>query len=95
MSYPTRNAIVTAVTAGTTSAQGVAAGTRAALLVINSAASATVAFNFGGTAVINGAVSITLVAGEKWSAVQTIGYIPSDALNFIASGASTPVTVVT
>lgn len=95
MSANTRPAIVTAVTAGTTSAQGVAGHTRNFLLISNGAASATVAFAFGTTAaVINGAGSITLAAGASIRFTQADGLVPNDALNFIASGASTPVTVI-
>jgi hypothetical protein len=97
MSANTRPAIVTAVTVGTSSAQGVAGRTRNFLLVANDSASggATVAMAFGSTAaVINGAGSITLVAGATIRFTQADGLVPNDALNFIASGAGTSVTVI-
>jgi hypothetical protein len=95
VSANTRAAIVTAVTVGTASAQGVAGHTRNFLLIQNAAASATIAFAFGATAaVINGAGSITLVAGASIRFTQADGLVPNDALNFIASGSSTPVTVI-
>jgi hypothetical protein len=91
----TRPAIVTAVTVAATSALGVAARTRNALLIVNQSPTATVSFAFGATAAVtNGSGCITLAAGGQWSAVQTLGYAPSDAINFIASAGSTPVTVI-
>ena len=90
----THAAIVTAVTVAATSGQAVAARPRNALLIVNQSAAATVSFAFGVAAVTNGAGSITLLAGEKWSAVQSLGYAPSDAVNMIASTGSTPATVI-
>lgn len=95
MSANTRPAIVTAVTVAATSAQGVAGHTRNFLLIVNESASATVAVAFGATAaVLNGAGSIMLAAGASLRFSQADGLVPSDALNFIASAGSTPVTVI-
>lgn len=87
-------AVVTAVTVAATTGQGVPARSRNALLIVNQSATATVSFGFGIAAVTNGAGCITLAAGEKWSAIEQLGYAPSDAVNFIASAGSTPVTVI-
>ena len=81
-------AVVTAVTVAATTGQGVPARSRNALLIVNQSASATVSFGFGIAAVTNGAGCITLEAGEKWSAIEQLGYAPSDAVNFIASAGS-------
>jgi len=88
----TRPAIVTAVTVGTSSAQGVAGKTRNFLLIQNQSASATVSFAFASAAVLNGAGSFTLAAGASMRWDQT--FVPSDAINFIASAGSTPVSVM-
>jgi hypothetical protein len=94
MSANTRPAIVTALTVGTSSAQGVAGHTRNFLLIVNNSAAATVTVAFGATAaVINGAGCITLAAGASLRFAQADGLVPSDALNFIAS-ASASVTVI-
>jgi hypothetical protein len=82
-----------AVTVGASSAQVLAAGSRKYLSFDNESTTATIACNFGGTAAINTAGSYTLPPGatRTWAAAN--GFVPSDAVNCIASVGSTPLTV--
>ncbi len=91
----TRSAIVTPVTAGMSSGAGVPARSRDYLLVVNASSTATIAIAFDTAAVVNGAGSITLTSGQKaeWSDVNN-GFVPSNAINVIASASSTPVTII-
>lgn len=86
-------ATTTAATIGATSAQALAGGTRKYLLIKNESASAFIACRFAGTAALNTAGSITLApyAGFTWEGT----FVPSDAINCIASAGSTPATIVT
>lgn len=68
-----------------------AATTRAFLDLFNASTTATIACNLGGTAVINGAGSITIPPGWHYSWDGT--YVPADAVNCIASAGSTPMTI--
>lgn len=80
------------VTVGTSSAQALAAGSANKFLdIMNESATATIACAFGATAVINGAGSITFPPG--WHRSWEGTFVPTDAVNCIASGASTPATI--
>jgi len=81
-----------AVTVTGTSATKLTANQRQYLAILNDSTADTVACNFGGTAVVNGAGSQTLppLAGFVWDN----GLIPSDAINCISSGTSTAVTIL-
>jgi len=76
---------------GTASAQVLAAGARQLLAIDNESTSATIACAFGGAAAINGAGSFTIPPGvtRTWTAYP----VPADAVNCIASAASTPATI--
>lgn len=77
---------------GVASAQVVAAGVvKSGYLICNESATATVACNFGGTAVINGAGSFTFTTLQCISNPPNI--IDTSAINCIASGAATPITI--
>lgn len=89
---PTSSATTTtAVTAGTSSNQGLASGTRKFLAISNESASAFVAFSLGGTAALNTSGSKTLAPMNSFT--FDADFVPSDAINVIASAASTPVTI--
>ncbi len=82
----------TPVTVGTGSAKAMDAATRRSYLaLLNQSSTATVACNFGGTAVINGAGSVTL--GPLGGFVWDVGFVPPDQINCIASASSTPLTI--
>jgi hypothetical protein len=90
---------VNAVTCGTASANTGAptpsAGAGYAVILDNESATATIAFNFGGTAALNTAGDYTLGPGVKLvlggpGVLFTSSYFP---LNCIASSAATPATV--
>jgi len=86
---------VTAVTVGTSSAQALAAasGNRLTMLALqNVSASASIACNLGGTAALNTAGNFQIGPGQMLTWNST--YIPQDAINCIASAASTPLTVM-
>lgn len=93
-----------AVTVGTSSAQCLAANTGPGyrLIVIdNESATATIAFNVGGTAALNTAGSITLYPSVTLNGADSriiIAAPPNttmhDPINCIASGASTPATIL-
>jgi hypothetical protein len=79
-------------TIGASSGALIAAGTAHIFLdIINDSATASMACSFGGTAIINGAGSITLgpLGHRSWEG----SFVPSDAVNCIASAGSTPATV--
>ena len=82
-----------AATVGVTSAQVVAvSATRRVIVAIdNESTSATIACAFGATAALNTAGSFTIPPGvtRVWDGT----FVPSDAINCIASAGSTPVTV--
>lgn len=82
---------VSAATIGASSAQVLAAAPRRLLAIDNESASATIACAFGTTAGINTAGSFTIPPGvtRVWSSYP----VPADAVNCIASAASTPATV--
>ncbi len=81
-----------AVTVGASSAQALAAATATVFLdIVNESASATVACAFGATAVINGAGAITLP--PLWHRSWEGTFVPTDAVNCIASAGSTPATI--
>lgn len=82
----------TAATVGTSSATALAAGSRDYLALINASGSAFVACNFGGTAVVNGAGSITLSPYQSFTWESS--FAPNDAVNCIASAAATPFTIL-
>lgn len=83
---------VTSATVTTSSAQALATGTRKYLALYNESASVFVACNLGGTAVINGAGSITLAPYQSftWEA----SFVPTAAVNCIAASGSQPFTIV-
>lgn len=84
---------VTAVTVGTASAQAIAAATRTAILAFkNESTSASIAISLGGTAALNTAGSFTIPPGQLLT-LSTPAYVPGDAINAIASAATTPMTV--
>lgn len=82
-----------AVTVGTTSSQALAAaaGIRRFLAIDNESMTAAIACAFGGAAALNTAGSWTIPPGmtRTWNGT----FVPSDAVNCIASAAGTPVTV--
>lgn len=81
-------------TVGTSSAACLAAATAATFVQVqNNSATATVACSWGGTAALNSATSFQLAPGQSASWGQTTGGIPNEALNCIASVASTPLYV--
>lgn len=90
---------VTAVSAGTASAQAVGANPRRYLMISNESASASVAFAFGAsaTAALNTGGSITLGPAPGPGSAYEYKYpslVPDDAIQMIASAASTPVTII-
>jgi hypothetical protein len=91
-SYIAGTGTYSSVTVGTSSAQALAAGSASKFLdIMNESASATIACAFGATAVINGGGSITFPPG--WHRSWEGSFVPTDAVNCIASGASTPATI--
>lgn len=81
-----------AATIGASSAQVLAAGAAAVFLdIMNESTTATIACNFGGTAIINGAGSITIPPG--WHRSWEGTFVPTEAVNCIASAASTPAAI--
>lgn len=81
-------------TVGVTSSTATITTPTVFLDIVNASASATVAFCFGAcTAVINGQGSITLP--PNWHRSWEGTFVPTDAVHWIASAASTPVTVGT
>lgn len=82
---------VTPATIGTSSAQVLAAGSRRLVTIDNESATATIACAFGATAAINTAGSYTIAPG--YTRVWDKYPVPADAVNCIASAASTPATV--
>jgi hypothetical protein len=83
---------VSSCTVGTSSAQCVAAAaSRVTMAIDNESTTATIACNFGGTAALNAAGSWTIPPGDTrtWNG----SFVPADAINCIASAASTPVTI--
>jgi len=59
--------------------------------LVNESATATVACALGATAVLNGAGSITLP--PLWHRSWEGTFVPTDAVNCIASAGSTPATI--
>lgn len=92
----TRPAVTTNVTAGVASAQALAAQPRDYLMIANVSAAATIYVAFTQAAAVNGAGSIVIGPGLniQWPS-SDYGYVPSDAINIIASAAATPVTIIT
>jgi hypothetical protein len=80
-------------TVGTTHAQVLAAGTHSYLFLQNVAAAGgnTIYCSFGGTAVANAAGTISIAPGQPLTWENS--FVPSDAIDCIATGASTPLTV--
>ena len=85
-------ATTTAASVGVASAQALASGTRVYLAFKNESTSAFVACTLEATAALNTAGSITLPPYASWAWEGS--YIPSNALSCIASGAATPLTIV-
>lgn len=85
-------ATTTAATVGTSSALALAGATRTYLMIKNESASAFISCKLAGTAALNTAGSITIApyASISWEG----SYVPSDAVNCIASASSTPATLV-
>jgi hypothetical protein len=78
-------------TVGISSAQCLAAATATQFVQIqNTSASATVACAWGVVAVLNSKTAVQLAAGQSASWGINTGGVPNEALNCIASGASTP-----
>jgi len=90
---PTRNTgAYAAATITNSSAQALAAATAVTFLdIVNESATATIACNFGGTAVINGAGSITIP--PNWHRSWEGSFVPTDAVNCISSVASSAATI--
>jgi len=81
-----------AVSIGTTSAQALASSTAKVFLdIVNAGATATIACAFGTTAIINGSGSITIP--PNWHRSWEGSFVPSDAVNCIASASSSPATI--
>ena len=81
-----------AATIGAASGQAVAAGTAVVFLdLVNQSATATIACAFGAPAVLNGAGSITIP--PLWHRSWEGSFVPTDAVNCIASAAATPATI--
>lgn len=79
---------------GATSATVLAADLRRTMLLIQlNTAGASVACNPGGTAVLNTAGSVTITGQGSYMNFAAIGGVPTNAINCIASGASTSITV--
>jgi hypothetical protein len=95
----TRPSVITAATVGTSSAQALAAQPRNYLLIANPSAAATVYIQFGSAAaVVNGAGTIALGPGlfHEWQGLSDqSAFVPSDAIQAIASAAATPLTIIT
>ncbi len=90
-----RPANVTSVTATGSSAKAVDARLRNYLGVYNNDASNAVAINFGGTAAVASAGSITIPAAGYREWVGGEGrFVPSNQVNIISAGSSSPVTIV-
>lgn len=90
-----RSALVTAVTATGSSAKASDAKTRQYLGVFNNDASNAVAINFGGTAAVATAGSITIPASGFREWVGGEGrFVPNNQVNIISAGSSSPVTIV-
>lgn len=96
---PSRPCVITPVTASGTSAQALGAQPRNYLLIANVSASNTIYVQFGtAAAVVNGAGTIEIAAGafKEWQeGPDGGGFVPSDAIQIIASAASTAVTIIT
>lgn len=81
-------------TVGTSSGQCLAGLSSARWLQLqNVHATNSIACSWGGTAVLNAAGSFMLAAGQSASWGLITGGVPSQALNCIASGATTPLYV--
>jgi hypothetical protein len=81
-----------AATITNSSTLALAASTAVVFLdIVNESATATIACNFGGTAVINGAGSITIP--PNWHRSWEGSFIPTDALNCISSVASSAASI--
>lgn len=85
---------VTAATVGTASAQVLAAAPRNGVLILQNASTAiNIACALGAPAVLNAAGSFQIAPGAVLTLSNTI-YIPSDAINCIASMVSAPLTIL-
>lgn len=82
----------TAFTAGVSSAQALAGGSRKYLKICNESTGNFIAYNFGASAALNTAGNKTMVPYQCDEYADS--FVPNDAVNIIASGASTPVTVL-
>lgn len=81
----------TGPTITSTSGQALATGSRRFLYIGNESTTATIACNFGGTAIINTAGNYTIPpnAGRTWDGT----FVPSEAVNCISSAATSPATI--
>jgi hypothetical protein len=85
---------ITGNSVGTASAELRAASPRRWVRISNQHATATVAINFGSAAALNSTNgSITLSGFNSGNNTIEFSHPPDSAINAIASGASTPVTV--
>jgi hypothetical protein len=85
---------ITGNSVGTASTQLTAASARRWMRITNQHATATVAINFGSAAALNSSNGSITLSGfnSGWHSVE-FSHPPDSAVNAIASGASTPVTV--
>ena len=90
-SATTASGSVTPATVGTVSVQVLAGAVRKFLAIDNESPSTMLACALGSTAMLNSAGSFTIPAGttRTWDG----SFVPSDAVNCVASAAGTPVTL--
>ena len=85
---------VAGCTVGTSSAQCLAPNLAIAHIQIqNVSSNATIACTWGGTAIINNSSSFLLAAGQSANWGAATGWVPTRALNCIASASSTPLYI--
>lgn len=86
--------VSTAVTVTNSSASALVTGKRSYLALLNQDSAKTIACSLGGTAVVNGAGSITLAPGGGfvWDVPAAV---PADAINCIASQTGATLTILT
>lgn len=80
-------------TVGVASAQCLAAGLATTHLQIQNNSTATVACNVNGAAALNSATSFQLTPGQSSNWGGATGWVPTGALNCIASAAASPLYV--